>query len=306
MKKWLISSVAVIGIAALTACSNGEGDEDNNGAIVETKAGNITQDEFYQALKEQQTSGQVLQQLVQTTVLAEEYEVSDEEVEKEIAFYQQKMGGEDAFNQAMEAQGLNDEQVGKLIKEGLIQFKAATDGIEVTEEEMQELYEEQFKTEVAASHILVADEKTAEEVLTKLEEGEDFAGLAKEYSTDPGSKAQGGELGFFGKGKMYPEFEKAAFGLEKGEISEPVKSQAGFHIIKVTDKKTTEFEDVKYEIEKTLLGQKASENPNTEKINQLMEDADIKVNDEQFEGLFNRPEMPQMPEGGGEGNNTEE
>jgi len=102
--------------------------------------------------------------------------------------------------------------------------------------------------QVRASHILVADLDTANEVLDKLNNSADFAELAKEYSTDTGTKDKGGDLGWFGRGRMVKEFEDAAFSLKVGEVSQPVKTQYGYHIIKVTDHKdahTPSLADVK-------------------------------------------------------------
>ncbi len=87
--------------------------------------------------------------------------------------------------------------------------------------------------QVWARHILVADEATAKTIEDQLAKGADFAALAKQYSTDTGSATKGGDLGWFGKGAMVPEFETAAFSLKVGEISQPVKSQYGYHIIQV-------------------------------------------------------------------------
>jgi len=87
--------------------------------------------------------------------------------------------------------------------------------------------------EVHARHILVADQATANTVEQKLKDGGDFAALAKQYSTDTGSKDNGGDLGWFGKGQMIPEFEQAAFSLQAGQISPPVQTQYGWHIIQV-------------------------------------------------------------------------
>lgn len=85
-----------------------------------------------------------------------------------------------------------------------------------------------------------ASKKKADEVLAKAKAGEDFAKLARENSGDPGTAANGGDLGYFGKGKMVPEFEEAAFKLKVGEISEPIRTVYGYHIIKLTDKKGDE------------------------------------------------------------------
>ncbi|MBC7544657.1 MAG: peptidylprolyl isomerase [Candidatus Sericytochromatia bacterium] len=90
--------------------------------------------------------------------------------------------------------------------------------------------------EVQASHILVPSQEEANRIKAELDKGGDFAALAKQYSKDPGSGAKGGDLGFFGKGKMVPIFEQTAFNAKVGVVSAPVKSQFGYHLIKVTDR----------------------------------------------------------------------
>ena len=89
---------------------------------------------------------------------------------------------------------------------------------------------------VKASHILVKTEDKANWICNELKKGKEFGKLAKEYSDCP-SKEDGGNLGFFGKGQMVKEFEDAAFSLKEGEISKPVKTQFGYHLIKVTGRK---------------------------------------------------------------------
>lgn len=128
-----------------------------------------------------------------------------------------------------------------------------------TEAEMKKLYEESVKKmtpqeEVRARHILVETEEKAKELIGKLKGGADFAALAKENSKDPGS-AEGGDLGYFTKDQMVPEFAEAAFNLEKGKISDPVKSQFGFHIIKLEDKRkqpAPAYDQVKPQIEQFI------------------------------------------------------
>jgi parvulin-like peptidyl-prolyl isomerase len=83
----------------------------------------------------------------------------------------------------------------------------------------------------------VEDEDTAKDIKSKLDNGASFEELAKEYSKDPGSKARGGDLGWFGAGQMVKEFEDAAFGLKKGEVSEPVQSDFGWHVIMLEDRR---------------------------------------------------------------------
>lgn len=114
--------------------------------------------------------------------------------------------------------------------------------------------------EVRARHILVESKDKAREVYEKIAHGSDFAQLAREYSKDPGSKDQGGELGFFKRGQMVPPFEEAAFKLKKGEVSEPFESQFGWHIVRVDDRRERSappFETVKDRVVASMVHQKA-------------------------------------------------
>jgi peptidyl-prolyl cis-trans isomerase C len=108
---------------------------------------------------------------------------------------------------------------------------------------------------VKTSHILVEDEKLANEIKSKLNKGGDFASLAKEHSNDPDSKVKGGDLGYVTKGMLVPEYENFAFSAKKGEISTPIKTQFGYHIIKIEDiqdLKMPSYEEAKPSIENKL------------------------------------------------------
>jgi len=136
-----------------------------------------------------------------------------------------------------------------------VEGKAAT-----TPEAMKKVYEEAAKQiegeqEVHARHILVESEDDAKAIAAELKKGADFAELAKKKSKDPGA-SDGGDLGFFTKDQMVPEFSAVAFTLEPGKISDPVKSQFGWHIIKVEEKrnrKAPDFEQVKSQIETYVM-----------------------------------------------------
>ena len=139
-------------------------------------------------------------------------------------------------------------------------FLTKTIGSQVTEEALQKIYSE-TKSEMAsgdqikARHILLDSEEKAMEIIKKLQAGGEFAKLASEYSTGP-SAASGGDLGWFGEGQMVPEFSKAAFTLNPGDIvTRPVKTQFGWHIILVEDRKVSappSFDEAKEQLASTM------------------------------------------------------
>ena len=151
--------------------------------------------------------------------------------------------------------------------------------IHVSEDEVRERYKERasdFTTpeEIHVRHILIkvasdapqakvdAAKKKAEDILARIHKGESFSELAKKYSQDPGSAKEGGDLGFFGRGVMDKNFEKAAFSLKVGQVSEPVRSTFGFHIIKlegIRGGQTKPFEQVRQQVEDELKHQKAAD-----------------------------------------------
>ena len=138
----------------------------------------------------------------------------------------------------------------------------------VSDQDIKDYYEKNkgdfvIAKEIRASHILVKTEEEAQKVLARLKQGDKFEAVAKEVSVDTASAKNGGDLGFFKKGQMVPEFERAAAMLKVGETSSaPVKTQFGFHIIKVTDKKVgeaVEFDKVRDMIAQKLSGERQKE-----------------------------------------------
>lgn len=291
MKKLAIAATIVTGIFALSACSSADPE-----TVVETKSGNVTKEEFYNALKEQ-NGEQVLQKLVLQTILEDKYEVSDEEVEKELETYKEQFG--DQWEMVLAQSGVDEETFEEEMRLSLLQRKAATEDVEVTDEEVQTRYD-RLHYKINARHILVGDEETANEVKEKLDNGEDFAALAEEYSMDPGTAANGGELQPFTAGDMVPEFEDAVYTMEVDEISDPVQSTHGFHVIQLLEKNDAEdvgeFDDIKDQLKSDIAATKIDEAAFQAKIDKLFEDAKIKVKIDEFEDLFEKEEAPETEE----------
>jgi peptidyl-prolyl cis-trans isomerase C len=148
----------------------------------------------------------------------------------------------------------------------------------VTDQAVKKAYDDAVKQmageqEVRARHILVPTEAEAKKILDEIKKGTDFAEMAKQKSKDPGAAAEGGDLGYFTKDQMVPEFAETAFKLNKGELSDPVKTQFGWHLIKVEDKRTKPapgFDEVKDQV-KAFVMRKAQ----AELVGKLREGAKI-------------------------------
>jgi peptidyl-prolyl cis-trans isomerase C len=189
-------------------------------------------------------------------------ELLDSMVVREIILEQAKKDGVDKSKEV--ADRLEDLRK-RLIVETYLKKKVEQEA-QISDAELQKFYDEnkdKFKTgeQVKASHILVKTEKEAQDILAQLKSGENFENLAKKYSTDS-TAAKGGDLGWFSKGAMVPEFDKVVFGLKEGGLSGIVKTQFGFHIIKVTGVRPAgirAFDEVKEQIKSTLLPAKQQE-----------------------------------------------
>ena len=190
--------------------------------------------------------------------------VSDKEIDAELQVYTDSYGGEEALQSVLDQTGITVDALKTDIESYIKLEKLLEPLIEITDEELQAYFEENKESfnepeQVQASHILLEDEATANEVAERLAAEEDFTELAKEYSTDTATAANGGELGYFTKGEMAEEFENKAFSMEIDSISEPVKTEFGYHIIKVTDKKDAKepvYEDNKEEINEIIYNEK--------------------------------------------------
>lgn len=203
-------------------------------------------------LKEQILDKMIFEKIIEKETNSMDISVSDEELDEKIEEYIVMTGGEEEFNEFLESSDITREYFsGNLKKEILVNKhrKQFIDKIEVEEEDAREFFDENKEQleVIKASHILVKTEEQAQMVLDKIADGDDFSELAKDLSVDKASSLLGGDLGYFTKGTRIPEFEEVAFGLEKGQISEIVKTEVGYHIIKLVDKKDS-FDELKDEM----------------------------------------------------------
>ena len=225
---------------------------------------------------QQQLGGytQLLQDLIMDKLVAEAAsteKVSDADVDAELAKIKGQFPDEKAFQDQIAQAGMTPEKLKENIRTGLQQsrwMKSQVKTTDVTDDQAKTFYESNIKEfeqpqTVKASHILfMVDPDASPDVVKQKEEaaakaaeraaaGEDFTKLAKELSEEPGASESGGDLGFFPKDRMVPEFAEAAFAQKVGDISKPVKTQFGWHVIKVTDKKeagTVPFDQVKEQV----------------------------------------------------------
>ena len=250
----------------------------------------------------------ILKRLIETELLYQKgrelnINPSDDEIFARFEQIKKQYPSEQEFTEYLEKIQLTQEDLIKELKKNSIISEVVKKHINSTpkttksfsEEELKKYYnahKDQFQQGemVKASHILIKVEKNADEkslqqakekiteILNKAKGGEDFAKLAQEYSDCPSSR-RGGDLGFFDKKQMVPEFSQVAFKLKVGEISDIVQTQFGYHIIKVTDTKpatTKSFEQSKGLIKQSLSG-KSSSNTIKSYIQSLREKADIKI-----------------------------
>jgi foldase protein PrsA len=300
MSKALRITVGLAGLllgTSLAACSGG-------GAVATVNGQPIGRDTFNQRLEASPMGRTVLQQLVQETLIDQyaknnNINVTDAEVDaKETQIKANFPSG--SWDEMLKARGLTEADVRSALREQIILDKALAKDVTITPAQVKDYFNKNHASfdkpeQVTARHILVQGLPLANQIEAQLKTNPNsFADLAKKYSTDPGSKAKGGELGAFRRGQMVPAFDKYAFSAPIGQISPPIKSPFGYHIIQVESRtpgtKAT-LASATPQIMDTLRQQQ--EAPLIQPFLQgLQQKATIVVNDPQFAGLFAAPPAP--------------
>lgn len=283
MKKWILAITLASGVLALSACSNG------SDKVSESNAGNVTKDELYNAMKDKYGTS-MLQELTFEKVLANRYTVKDSDITTKFNEIKKQYGA--SFQTALTQSGFKNEAAfKKSIKTQLLIEKAAEKDLSITDKELKSYYDS-YKPDIKVRHILVKDEATANQVKQKLDAGQKFEDLAKQNSTDTATAKNGGDLGSwiaYGSSGLDSTFEKAAFALKLNEISSPVKTQYGYHIIQKTAEKTKKpYNQMKAEMKQKLITEKLS---STDALGTILKkefkDANVKINDKDLKDALN-------------------
>lgn len=252
-------------VMLLAGCAGG------SGYVAKVDGEKILQAELDDALREQYGT-EVLETLIANKMVELEAKklgvtVSEDSIQSEYEELMESYGGEEALQEALEANGLTEKSVKENIRIYQLTKNVIATGIDITDEEVAQYFDNNKESygqqeEVVASEILLEDETTAKDVLKKLKAGEDFSELAKAYSIDSATSENGGDIGTISRGQMDEALEEVVFSLEKNSISDIVQTSEGYHIIKVTDKvpaKEAVLEDVKADVYATILEERINE-----------------------------------------------
>ncbi|SDJ75478.1 peptidylprolyl isomerase [Alkalibacterium thalassium] len=300
MKKMLFGAVACSGLLLAGCASSPE--------VASTEAGRVREDELFERMKNEVTQSgmtygeQMLQQILLEDILDHAYgdEVSDEDIDAELEKEAEPYGGLEEFEEMIAMQGMSLDDVRNSVRTSLQVRAAIQDHVEITDEEIEEAYEN-YTIDSTVAHILVEDLGLAEEIIDELNDGADFGELVAEHSMDTGTIESDGEL-VLEPGRFVPEFEEAAMELEEGEFTqEPVESQFGYHIIKLVEEgEKGTLEEERETIEAMLIDSYMQDQAVVqEAIGKLVRDANVQISDEDLTGAMQQfmepaPEQQEM------------
>ena len=292
LKKTATLLVLAICVTAAGCKQQGGTEAKKEGGVVlaEVNGSTITDQDFY---KEQESLPPYLKPMTETP--EGKKEMLDTMVVRELILQQAKKDGIDKS----EAVAAKLEDLKKRVIVEAYLKKKVEESANISDADLQAFYkknQDKFTTgeQIRASHILVKTEAEAKAIQKQLQEGASFEELAKKHSID-GAAPKGGDLGWFGKGSMLPEFEKVAFGLKEGETSGIVPTKFGFHIVKLTGKRAAgprSFEEVKDQIKEAMVPEKQQETFKKLK-EELKKDAKLSIKEDALQGLKSQGPAPE-------------
>jgi len=316
MKNWkkllvlTVLLVGVVGCGSIPTLKNGEE------AVATLDKGGVSADSLYSVLKNKY-GAEAFVDLLDTEIFNNKYKETDEEKDYIKAQVEElKSSAEQnkiSYEELLAYYGFKDEEA---LEEYLtLSYRrelAVNEAVEkeIKDKEIEKYYEDEVYGDIKVKHILISPDttddmtseekekaekeakKTAQNIIKKLKNGEDFDKLAKKYSDDSSNANKGGDLGWVSTGDMVEEFDAAAFALKKGKYTtSPVKTTYGYHIIyKVDEKDKPKLKEVKDDILETLVSEKLSEEPTLyyETLEEIREDAGLKFKDKELKTLYNK------------------
>jgi len=312
-KKMAIALAIIIAliVASFAGCQKQETDTASQGLIAEVNGEQISFDEFnknfvvfeenytqlygeqiwsqeiqgktiMQIAKEQIMEKMITEELIRQYMVEQNTELDTEAIDETYKAFEEDLKSSEEMKAFYDDNEIGEAFIRKQLEmeEYLKIYKAQTlEDLGFDETSLEEIYDG-YVVNVRARHILVETEEALAEVQGKLNEGADFEELAKEYSIDTNSAVNGGDLGYFARGTMVPAFEEASFSQPIGVIGEPIKTDYGYHIIRVEDRKTisdlkNEMTEEQLEMEKESIRNNLMETKIVEEINALMDAAEI-------------------------------
>ena len=295
-------AITLCAVLCLTGCKT----KLKNGKEVAIKINgeNITADDLYDELREKYAKYQIIDDIdkkIFNVVYKGDKDI-EEQVKNQYESYeaQYSQNGQ-SFDEVLENYGYkNADEFKDELRLSFQRAKAIDDYIKdnISDKEIKKYYDETYAGEISAKHILISTnsmsedeaEKKAKDLIKQLNDGADFSTLAKENSDDPGSKENGGDLGYFGKGQMVKEFEEAAYNLKVDEYTkEPVKTSYGYHIIlKTGEKKKTSLKKAKENIIETLVNKKKEEDKliSVTALDEIRKNYGLKFKDSKLKSIY--------------------
>ncbi|NYB74923.1 peptidylprolyl isomerase [Sedimentibacter hydroxybenzoicus DSM 7310] len=289
LKKLLALTICFTLVLAFTGCDKPQ-EITEDGVVATVNGKPITQEEldmnyeFYIKMNPAVTKEEMLDKLIMDILMVEAAQksgisVTEEQINDEMQNFKALNNSEEDYQKFLKDNGLTEEFLrGEIEKEFYINHYLTIEMDKFnnpTDENLQAIFDEyKMQEEVRASHILVNTEDEAKAVIERINEGEKFEDVAKEVSID-GSAATGGDLGYFSRIRMVKPFSDAAFSMEIGDISQPVESEFGYHVIQLTDKKTDEEKTI--ETERDTLSQYYTYLKYNEMLDSLKNEADIVI-----------------------------
>lgn len=283
-KKWAVGAAGILMSLSLVACGQ------NDKTVVTTNGGKITQEQYYNKMKQTQQGKQELQQMILNKVLEHKYgdKVKKSEINNQLKQYKSQYGSE--FSAMLQQQGMTESQLKGSIRDNLLLKQAVLAKTSFTDKDLQKQFKS-YEPKVTVKAITVKDKDTAQTVISELQNGKKFDTLAKKYSTDDTTKNKGGLLPHFDNTStsVDSKVKKAAFSLKNGQYTtEPVKTDAGYEVIEMVKHPSKgSWKDHKSELKDQLATSRMNNSTTLHNVvSKVLKDGDVHIEDKSLSNIL--------------------